>query len=156
MTNGLIEDLGRHFDRHLSSLVHEIEAYPDDASLWLTAPGIINPGGTLALHLIGNLNHWIGANLGQTGYVRDRAAEFGVRDVSRSDLARDVEAVRAMVRQVFSKLSQDQLSEVFPKLPDRYAGASTHWFLTHLTIHLGYHLGQLNYHRRILADTSTP
>ncbi|HEX2719050.1 MAG TPA: hypothetical protein VHM67_15380, partial [Gemmatimonadaceae bacterium] len=78
--------------RELLALRRGIEAYPDDASVWRPMPGIANVGGTLALHIAGNLQHFIGAVLGGTGYVRDRDAEFARRDVSRDEILREIDA----------------------------------------------------------------
>ena len=73
-------------DRELRTLRRELEAYPDERQLWQEVPGLPNSAGTLALHLTGNLQHYIGACWGGTGYVRNRDAEFGQRDVPRSEL----------------------------------------------------------------------
>lgn len=142
------------FDRTLERLDHEIRSYPTDDALWKVAPGISNSGGTLALHLAGNLDHWIGACLGHNGYRRDRDEEFSARGLSRQDLIQRVTRTRATVDEVLGALDPDTLGAVFPDLPARYAGSTTAWFLSHLTIHLGYHLGQINYHRRLLAGES--
>jgi hypothetical protein len=151
MSHSGLPDLAHHFDRHLVRLADEIQAYPDEPSLWRLAPGILNSGGTLTLHIVGNLNHWIGANLGKNGYVRDREAEFADRDVPRSELLRRIEDTRRVVEAVLSAVPEEALGSLFPDLPDRYAGSTTSWFLGHLTIHLGYHLGQVNYHRRLTS-----
>ena len=48
------------FNRDLKRLHKEIEAYTDEAVLWQKAEGISNPAGNLCLHLVGNLNEYIG------------------------------------------------------------------------------------------------
>jgi uncharacterized damage-inducible protein DinB len=138
------------FWRDLESLAAEVAAYPDDAALWRAAPGIANPGGTLALHLAGNMRHFIGAELAGTGYVRDRDAEFGTRDLSRAEVRRIVEAARDEVDAALAPLDDGALERPFPVA---VAGVtlSTGQFLIHLAAHLGYHLGQLDYHRRITS-----
>ncbi len=151
MQDSTISDLASHFDRHLVTVLKEIAAYPDDASMWRLQPGILNSGGTLVLHIAGNLEHFLGSKLGEGDYVRDRAGEFADRDVPRDELVRRIESARDTIRQVLADLSSDSLATPFPGPPEVFAGASTARFLSHLTIHLGYHLGQLNYHRRLLA-----
>ena len=136
--------------RELSTLRAEIEAYPSDADLWRVAPGISNSGGTLALHLAGSLQHFIGAILGKNGYVRDRDAEFASRDVSRAELVHQVEQTSAAVQRTLQQLNPADLERTFP-VPVAMVRVKTGDFLTHLASHLAYHLGQVNYHRRILT-----
>ena len=98
----LLRSVAAILDRDLGTLRREVEAYPDERGLWQEVPGISNVAGTLALHLAGNLQHYIGARLGRTGYVRDRAAEFARRDVPRSELLSQIEAARAAVKAALS------------------------------------------------------
>lgn len=138
------------FVRELNTLRMEIEAYPSDADLWRVVPGISNSGGTLALHLAGNLLHFFGAVLGKSGYRRDRDAEFASRDVSRAELIRQVEAASAVVQGTLQQLDPADLERTYPE-PVAKVRVKTGDFLTHLASHLAYHLGQVNYHRRILT-----
>lgn len=133
--------------RELRTLIREIQSFPDDESLWRTPPGVTNSTGTLALHLAGNLRHYVGAKLGGTRYLRDRPAEFSTRDVSRKDLVREIEEAIAVVEQVFSRLTAEVLATDFP---EAVAGqiVRTEEFLLHIAAHLAYHLGQVDYHRR--------
>jgi uncharacterized damage-inducible protein DinB len=142
--------LGSILDRDLSTLRREVEAYPDERDLWRTVPGISNSAGTLVLHLAGNLQHYFGALLGGTGYVRDRPAEFARRDVSRVELLREIEAARRAVKAGLDRLTDSQLVADYP---ETVAGASvvTGEFLIHLTTHFAYHLGQVDFHRRGIA-----
>jgi uncharacterized damage-inducible protein DinB len=137
-------------DRDLRTLGREVEAYPADADLWATRPGIKNVGGTLVLHLAGNLQHYIGARLGGTGYVRDRAAEFARRDVLRAELLREIEAARVAVR---ATLSGPRAPDLAADFPERVAGKTVNngEYLMHLTTHFAYHLGQVDYHRRMVT-----
>jgi len=141
-------------DRDLRALVREVEAYPNERDLWATRPGITNVGGTLVLHLAGNLQHYIGARLGDTGYVRDRAAEFARRDVPRSELLREIEAAQSAVRTVFGR---SVLPDPDADFPEVIAGKNvrTGEYLVHLTTHFSYHLGQLDYHRRQVTGNDT-
>ncbi len=138
------------FHRDLTRLHQEIEAYPDEASLWQVAPGISNSAGNLVLHLVGNLSTYLGATLGQTGYVRDRDAEFSLKNVPKSALLSQVEAVQNVVDQVLRSLPADQLESPYPGDVLGYPMTTAH-FLLHLHGHLNYHLGQIDYHRRLLT-----
>lgn len=148
----MIDYLRSIFGRDLRALKRELEAYPTDAAVWTVAPGIENSGGTLALHLAGNLRHFIGARLGKSGYVRDRPAEFGRRDAPRTELLSEVEQAAKDVDAALARLSEPDLTRPFP---DAVAGhrVSVGDFLIHLAAHTGYHLGQIDYHRRLTTKS---
>ena len=133
--------------RELRTVRREVEAYPSDALLWREVPGLPNPGGTLALHLAGNLRHYVGAVLGGTGYVRDREAEFSERGLTRAVVISRVDAAIDEVDATLARLAAGGALEPYP---ETVVGRSprTLDFLVHLASHLGYHLGQLDYHRR--------
>jgi len=132
------------------ALRREIESYPSENDLWEIPDGIANPGGNLALHLAGNLQHYFGAVLGKTGYVRNRDAEFASRDVPRAELLREIDNAIAAVELGMSKISEADLAKPFP---EKVGGvnSSTGAFLAHFATHLAYHLGQVDYHRRIMT-----
>ena len=138
--------------RELRAFRRELEAYPDDASVWRAVPGLPNTGGTLALHVAGNLRHFIGGVVGRDGYVRDRDAEFSRRDVPRAELIAGLDAAIASVEHALESPSKDLLRGAYPEpVAKRTVGASD--FLFHLVAHLAYHLGQIDYHRRsVTAD----
>ena len=87
----LKESLIEIFERDLQKLITEINLYNDEDNLWLVKEGISNSAGNLCLHLIGNLNHFIGASLGNTGYVRHRDDEFNLKNIPRQDLLMNIE-----------------------------------------------------------------
>lgn len=148
----MLKDLTALYDRDLKKLMQELEAYPDEASLWSLQGEISNSGGTLALHLIGNLSKFIGDELGGVPFARDRDAEFSRRDVPRQELLGGLERTRAVVVQTLSNLDESRLNEPFSgKVPPNLQGASVQAFLIHLYGHLNWHLGQVDYHRRITA-----
>jgi uncharacterized damage-inducible protein DinB len=136
--------------RELAGVRRTVEAYPDDASVWTTIPGLPNAGGTLVLHLAGNLQHYLGAVLGRSGYQRDRGAEFSRRDVPRPQLLAELDAAKHAVERGIDATSDDELATPYPEL---IAGRTvlTGDFLLHLATHLAYHLGQLDYHRRAVT-----
>jgi uncharacterized damage-inducible protein DinB len=141
-------------DRDLSALRREVEAYPDERDLWRTVPGLPNVAGTLVLHLTGNLQHYFGAQLGGTGYLRDRPGEFARRNVARTELLREIEAARRAVQVGLAGLTESQLQAEFP---ETIGGTrlATGEYLLHLTTHFAYHLGQVDYHRRVLSGSGT-
>jgi hypothetical protein len=140
-------------DRELRTLRRELEAYPDERQLWQEVPGLPNSAGTLALHLTGNLQHYIGACWGGTGYVRNRDAEFGRRDVPRSELLAEVERARAAVATGLERIQSGALEADYP---ETITGARIRAgeYIVHLSVHFAYHLGQLDSHRRVVTGKS--
>ncbi|MEO7084136.1 MAG: DinB family protein [Gemmatimonadaceae bacterium] len=139
--------------RELRALRRNIELYPDDASIWALPPGISNSAGTLALHLTGNIQNYIGRRLGGTAYVRDRPAEFSRRDVSRDELLRDIDAAIDSATNALSNFDESALWNMFPEQIGGRSFSTGHT-LAHLAVHLGYHLGQVDYHRRIVTGSN--
>ena len=144
------EYVARVLVRDVNAVRRELEAYPDEASVWALPPGVANSGGTLALHLAGNLQHFFGAVLGGAGYKRDRAAEFAKRDVPRSALIVELEAAIVSVGLGISQVSEARLAEEFPEAIAGHRIVTGEW-LIHLVAHTGYHLGQIDYHRRLVT-----
>jgi len=136
--------------RELRSLRLELEAYPDEQLLWALPPGLPNSAGTLALHLAGNLRHYVGALLGGTGYVRNRDEEFAARDVPRDVLLAQIAEAEAAIESTLPRLSEEQMSLPFPE-PIREHHLQTGELLLQLAVHLSYHLGQVSYHRRLVT-----
>lgn len=138
------------FERDLNKLIEEINLYKNENDLWKIKEGISNSTGNLALHLIGNLNHFIGATLGNTGYVRNRDKEFSDKNIPRKKLIEDINETIAVIKSSLKKLSMDDLEKDFP-LAINNTIFSTQFILMHLFGHLNYHLGQINYHRRLIG-----
>ncbi|UCC82754.1 MAG: DUF1572 family protein [Gemmatimonadota bacterium] len=136
--------------RDLGALGAQIEAYADERDIWKLVPGIENSAGTLALHLAGNIQHYIGAQLGGTGYVRDRDAEFTTRDVPRAELLELVEGASAALQAGFVAIDEGALDDEYP-IDLGGVTLSTGQTLLHLAAHLAFHLGQVDYHRRIVT-----
>jgi uncharacterized damage-inducible protein DinB len=137
--------------RELRALARELEAYPDDDAVWRTFPGVLNSAGTLVLHLTGNIQHYVGTVLGGTEYRRDRKAEFARRDVPRPELAAEIERTIAVVHQALPRLTDKVLQADYPQtIADRIV--ATDEFLMHLASHLSWHLGQVDYHRRMVTS----
>ncbi|EDM35833.1 hypothetical protein PBAL39_06626 [Pedobacter sp. BAL39] len=146
----LKESLKTIFSRDLKKLQTEIEQYQNERNIWLTDHNISNSAGNLCLHLVGNLNTYIGKELGKTEYIRDRPLEFSLKDVPRAELVHKIEATIQMVNDTLNDLTEDDLNRDYPAVKVVEGGSSTGFMLIHLAAHLGYHLGQINYHRRLL------
>ena len=145
----LIDTLKALYRRDLARVGDEIELYQEESLLWRLAPGTSNRPGNLCLHIEGNLKHFIGAVLGSTGYVRQRDREFSDRDVPREALIRGIEETAAMIDRVLDTLGPENLAAEYPIAVFGEA-MSTEYFLVHLSTHVNYHFGQINYHRRML------
>jgi len=145
----LNETLKSLFKRDLTKLKVEIESYQKESNIWLVADGISNSAGNLCLHLIGNTNGFIGAQMGKTGYIRQRDIEFSLKDVPRAELIKKIDDTMLMTDSVLDSITAEQIEALFPIEVLGYP-RSTEYFLVHLATHLTYHLGQINYHRRLL------
>ena len=147
----LIDTLKIIFTKDLLKLKAEIELYKDEKNIWVIDKSIANSGGNLCLHLIGNLNTYIGREIGKTDYVRNRDLEFSRKDVARTELINDIDRTVIVVQDALSKMSRDELDKEYPLLVfDKKT--TTEYLLVHLVAHLSYHLGQINYHRRLLDN----
>ena len=143
----LIETLKSLFDRDLNKLKLEIESYQNESQVWAIDKNISNSAGNLCLHLIGNLNTYIGAEIGKTGYIRNRELEFSLKDVPKSELIEKIENTILVVNKALDTLTETDLEAIYPLVVFEKE-MTTGFFLIHLSTHLAYHLGQINYHRR--------
>jgi len=147
----MIETLTKLFLRDLDKLKTEISSFKDEKKIWVISGEVKNSAGNLCLHLCGNLQHFIGAVLGNSGYVRNRDAEFSRKDVPIRELVAEIELTTKAVEKTLKELKEEKLEEIFPINVFGYE-MTTGFFLTHLATHLNYHLGQVNYHRRLLDN----
>lgn len=145
----VIESLKTLFNRDLNKLKIEIESYQNENAIWVIDKNISNSAGNLCLHLMGNVNTYIGARLGNTGYIRNRPLEFSLKDIPRAELISKIENTILMVNEVFDSLTETDLEAIYPEIVFEKE-MTTGFFLIHLATHLSYHLGQINYHRRLL------
>ena len=139
--------------RDLRGLRREVEAYPDDEAVWALPPGISNSCGTLVLHLVGNLRLYVGHVIGGIAYERDRPREFAARGLPRAGLLRELDAAMDAVDRALPKATEAVLASDFPQ-PVGAVRVNTQEFLLHCAAHLAYHLGQVDYHRRITTGSS--
>lgn len=144
----IIETIQSLFSRDLNRLKTEMQAYSNEAAIWKVDKHITNAAGNLCLHVIGNLNTYIGAGLAKANYVRQRDLEFSLKDIPRTELLQRIEDTMLVVEQGLQTITEDQLQQDFPVVIwDKPAAMD--YTLVHLATHLNYHLGQINYHRRL-------
>lgn len=150
MMNQTIQSALTLMHRDLDKLTEEINSYNNEADLWKLSGDIKNTAGNLCLHICGNLQHFIGAIIGKDGYVRRRDDEFGLKNVPKAKLLNEIQAAKNAVKNALENMAVEQLDEIYPK--EVLGQPMTHtYFLFHLLGHLEYHLGQINYHRRIIS-----
>ena len=143
MLNGVLTNF---YERDIRKLIEEVNLFKNEENLWRTQGSVKNSSGNLVLHIIGGTNHLIGATLAHTGYVRDRSLEFAKKGVARKDL---VDQLEKLIPLVSKTLSAIDIEAEYPMIFDD-ATRSNSYVLTQLVLHLNYHLGQVNYLRRIL------
>jgi uncharacterized damage-inducible protein DinB len=145
----ITQSVAKILDRDLNKVIQELESYQQEGNLWHLAGMINNTGGNLALHISGAINHFIGAVLGKNGYVRKRDEEFSQKNTSRVEVVRQVKLAIHTLHQVLPGVSNAELEKEFPETLGGVTMTTGH-FLIHLVSHISYHLGQINYHRRLL------
>ena len=143
MLNGVLADF---YERDIRKLIEELHLFKEEKNLWQIRGSVKNSSGNLALHIIGGMNYLIGATLSQTGYVRDRDQEFLRKGVERRELVAQLEELIPMIRKTVNTINME---EEYPLIFDNEK-RSAGYVLMQLSLHLNYHLGQVNYLRRIL------
>jgi hypothetical protein len=145
----MIQHFTEFYLRDLKKLKEEISLYRNENDLWILKGDVKNSAGTLALHLIGNLKHFIGAQLGATGYVRNRDKEFAERNIPRENILKEIDEVISILKKVMANIKEADLVKEYPI---EFLGEkrTIGYILLVLSTHLNYHLGQINYHRRLL------
>ena len=137
------------FERDLEKLKTEITSYKDEKKMWEVTGEISNSAGNLCLHICGNLQHFIGSVLGISGYKRDRDSEFSRKHIPVDEMIRKIDHTTFTVNKTLNELDVNRLDEIYP-INVFGKEMTSAFFLVHLTTHLNYHLGQINYHRRLL------
>ncbi|MDF1699267.1 MAG: DinB family protein [Saprospiraceae bacterium] len=145
----VIRTIKELFLRDLDKLKKEISLYESESNMWIIDKNISNSGGNLCFHLIGNLKHFIGSQLGNTGYIRQRELEFSSKNIPRVQLLNEIDEVIEVVSRVLDSLSDQDFDKEYPLVVFKDK-MTIGFFLIHLASHLNYHLGQINYHRRLL------
>lgn len=137
------------FERDFEKLFAEINSYSITENLWKIDGTISNSAGNLCLHLIGNLRHYIGKEIGGFDYERNRENEFSAKGISKEDLLNEISFSKDIVSKSLEGMDDSLWPRIYPiqvfGMPMTYG-----YFLTHLYGHFNYHLGQINYHRRLV------
>ncbi len=137
------------FERDLNKLKDEIDSYKNEASLWKVDGDIKNCGGNLCMHLTNNLRHFIGYITGGFEFKRDREAEFALKNVSKAELLNGIDTAKEVVAATLNKMNEEDFAKRYP-VDVFKKEMTTEFFFISLVAHLDYHLGQINYHRRLL------
>jgi Protein of unknown function (DUF1572) len=145
----LKESFREIFYRDLHKLREEINLYKDEKNIWLIDKEIKNSAGTLCLHLRGNMRYFIGYVLGGFEYKRDRDTEFSLRNVHKPELLSNIDETIRVVIETMKNIDEQDIAKKYPMIVLK-TEHTTEFFLIHLAGHLNYHLGQVNYHRRLL------
>jgi len=141
--------LANFYERDIRKLIDEISLFNNEENLWRTEGSVKNSSGNLALHIIGGLNYLIGTTLAHTGYVRDREQEFISKGVQRKVLVMQLEALILMINKTVKALTPEDMEAEYPIFFDK-PKTSVSYVLVQVLLHLNYHLGQVNYLRRVL------
>ncbi|MFA7419073.1 MAG: DinB family protein [Melioribacteraceae bacterium] len=149
----IINSISEIMERDLLKVAAELNQYENENDIWVKKGLVSNSAGNLALHLIGNLNHFVGFALGNTGYIRDRDSEFSTTFCPREELVLNIHKTITVVKESLSKVNDEKLYTTFPIKKNDETVTVEH-ILLHMLVHLGYHLGQINYHRRLIAEES--
>jgi uncharacterized damage-inducible protein DinB len=118
-----------------------------EADFWRKPVEPGNSVGHLVLHLAGNLNHFVGGQLGGSGYVRDREREFTeTNPPAKAAALAGLDAAVATFRRVVGNLSAEALLAPHPEA--RFGTVVN--ALVHLVAHFALHRGQISYIARLL------
>jgi len=137
------------FEKDINKLIEEIGLFKSEEDIWKIKEGVSNSAGNLSLHLVGNLNHFIGATLGNSGYVRERDKEFSEKNIPRTQLIEALNSTVSVIKQTLAALPEEDLKKDFPVAINQKI-ISTEYMLVYLLNHFNYHLGQVNYLRRLI------
>jgi len=141
------------FERELTKLGEEIKLYSPEENIWKVTGDIKNSGGNLCLHICGNLQHFIGNVLGNSGYVRNRDKEFAAINIPAAELQKEIDQTIEVVVKTLENIPDEDLDKEYTAFPAHLLGKehiTKFYFLAHLISHMDYHLGQINYHRRMI------
>lgn len=142
-------EIANFYLRDIQKVIDEINLFNNNSNIWKTSGSIKNSSGNLVLHLVGGLNHLIGTTLANTNYVRNRNLEFEQKDIEREQLIMELKELGLMIDKTINSFSEEQLNKPFPIFFDK-ENATIKYVLIQLLLHINYHLGQINYLRRVL------
>ncbi len=135
--------LGERYTKN-AARVRELSASLSNAQFWQKPFPYGNSFGHLVLHLTGNLNYYIGAQIAGTGYVRDRPREFNDPNPPTKDeaLRRFDEAVEMVLKTLRTQSTEDWVAE--------YSGVGTDaedrlTMFLQCEAHMQHHIGQMIY-----------
>jgi hypothetical protein len=136
------------FELQLTKLKNEVISFKDEANLWKKIDGVNNTAGTLVNHLVGSLNFSVGTNIADNGYVRNREAEFADTNIPREKLVSGIDSLIVVIRTALENISEERLEKQYQM--EHQGIQNTRFYLIYFYGHLNYHIGQINYLRRML------
>ena len=140
IANGLSERYS-----YLADRVRELAAPLSEEQLWQKPFPFGNSFGHLVLHLTGNLNYYIGAEIAGTGYVRDRDREFTEpKHLLKNEVLKSFDAAIEVVLRAIRAQSEGDLTKAYTAAREDDAGNRFNIFLRCAT-HLHHHVGQMVY-----------
>jgi hypothetical protein len=136
------DELCRYFTHLASRVERAVRSLPRE-KLWVKPYPYGNSVGHLVTHLTGNLNHYVGAKIAATGYIRDRPREFNDPAEPRAELILDnFHAAIALVLRTIRSLGDEGLVVPIagePPVQTRFG------LLLVCAAHLNNHIGQMSY-----------
>jgi hypothetical protein len=137
------------YKRELEKLKLEILSYESDELLWKQFEGTV-PAGNICLYLTGNLQHYIGNIVGDSGYIRNKEAEMKARNLSRERLTEEIDATRNTVVNTLEEVSKTDLQKIFPT-NEFEEPVTTEYYLIHLLKNFSFYFGQIKYHHQLVS-----
>lgn len=140
----LIQDFSRNFQRSARTIHGLVEPLTED-QVWTNPYTYGNSIGNLVLHLTGNLNYYLGAEMGGTGYARNRPLEFDPASrIAKTELMKRFDEAIAVVVAVLAKQTEGDWGSSYSakgleEIGDRLS------MILQCAAHLYHHTGQIMY-----------
>jgi len=138
--------------RTIQANIHTLTEPLSDEQLWVKPYTYGNSIGNLILHITGNLNYFIGAQIAQTGYVRQRDQEFSGSGKPKAQLLSAFDQAIEMVVNTISKQSDSDWSA--PYSAERTELKNRFSMVLKCAGHADHHIGQIIYLQRELLGKS--
>jgi uncharacterized damage-inducible protein DinB len=135
--------------------IHELLAPISTERLWAKPYPYANSIGHLLLHLTGNLNNYVGAQIAKTGYVRNRPLEF--TDASKhpkEKVLADFDAAIAMVVATIRKQSSEDWAAPYSDPTEPRTNTRFGCFMR-MAAHAYHHTGQIIYLTKELTKSAS-
>lgn len=144
LNSTLIQDFTRNFQTSAKKIHGLIDPLTEE-QIWTKPYPYGNSIGNLVLHLTGNLNFYLGAEIGGTGYVRNRPLEFAETSrIAKNELLDRFDEAIAIVAMVLQKQTENDWGKAYSakgleEIGDRLS------MILQCAAHLYHHTGQMMY-----------